>query len=90
MTVTQKRTREVSAAATAKQLQSFDHESITNSKEEDEEDSTLDNEKRQRDIADWISQPREPPSINEDKEGEGEEEDVGATQDSTEDNSPID
>ena len=90
MTVTQKRTREVSAAATAKESQKSDHKSVANGKEEDEEDSTLDSKKRERDIADWISQPREPPSINEDKEGEGEEEDVGATQDSTEDNSPID
>ena len=38
----------------------------------------------------WIGRPRKPPSRNEDKESEGEEEDFGATQASKEDNSPID
>ena len=50
----------------------------------------MDSEKRDRDIADWIGLPRKPPSRNEDEEAEGEEEDVGATLASTEDNSPID
>ena len=50
----------------------------------------MDSEKHERDIADWISQPRKPPSINKDEEAESKEEDVGATEASTEDSSPID
>ena len=61
-----------------------------NYEEVEEDDPTLDSEKRERDITDWIGRPREPPSSNEDEEAEGEEEYVGATQASTEDNSPID
>ena len=37
----------------------------------------------------WIDRHRESPSINKDKESEDEEEDVRATQSSTENNSPI-
>ena len=83
MIVTRKGTSEAAAAATAKEFQKSDHESVANGKEEEEEDSTLDREKRERDIADWIGRPREPPSRNEDEEAEGKEEDVGATQAST-------
>ena len=46
-------------------------------------------EKRKRDIAYWIGRPSKPPLRNKDNEAEGEEEDVGDTQASTEDNSPI-
>ena len=49
----------------------------------------MDIEKRERDIADWIGRPREPPLRIEDMEAEGEKDDVGATQASTEDNSYI-
>ena len=90
MTVTRKGTREAAAAATTKEFQKCDHKSVANGKKEEEEDSTLDSEKRQRDIEDWISRPREPPLRNKDEEAKVEEEDVGATQASTEDNSPID
>ena len=50
MTVTRKGTRKVAAAATAEELQKFDHESVAKGKEEEEEDSTLDSKKRKRDI----------------------------------------
>ena len=50
----------------------------------------MDSEKRKRDSTDWIGRPCKPPSRNEDEEAEGEEEDVGSTQASREDNSPID
>ena len=73
----------------AKESQNSDHESVANGKEEEEENSTSDSEKRDRDIADWIGQPRKPPLRNQDEEYEGEEEDDGATQASTEDNSRI-
>ena len=49
----------------------------------------MDSKKRERDIADWIGRPYKPPSRNEDEEAEGKEEDVGATQASTEDKSLI-
>ena len=90
MTVTQKGIKEVAAASTAEEFQKYYQESVANGEEEKEEDSTLDREKRERDIADWIGRPVEPPSRNEDEEAEGEEEDVGATQASKEDNTPID
>ena len=51
-----------------------------NSVEKEEDDSTSDSEKCERDIEDWISLPCEPPSSNEGEESEGKEEDVGATQ----------
>ena len=89
MTVTQKVTRESTAAAMVKKFQKYNHESVANDKEEEEEDSTLDSKNHERDIADWIGRPREPLLRNEDKEDESEEEDVGATQASTEDNHPI-
>ena len=46
-------------------------------------------EKLKRDIAEWIGRPRKLPSSNKDEEAEGKKEDVGATQASTEDKSPI-
>ena len=49
----------------------------------------MDSEKRERDILERIGRPRKPPSSNKDEEYEGEEEDVRATQNSIEDNSPI-
>ena len=47
--------------ATAKESQKSDHKSVAYGKEEDEEDSTLDSKKRERDIADWISRPHKTP-----------------------------
>ena len=82
--------RNKEAAAASEESQKPDHESVANVEEEEEEDSTSDSEKRKRDIASWIGWPCEPLSRNEDEESEGEEKDVGATQASTEDNSPID
>ena len=49
----------------------------------------MDSEKRERDIVDWIGRPGKPSLRNEDEEAEFEEEDVGATQASIEDNSPL-
>ena len=49
----------------------------------------MDSKKHERYIADWIGRPWELPSRNEDEEAEGEEEDVGATKASSEDNSHI-
>ena len=89
MTVTRKGTREATAAAKAEEFLQSDHESVTNGEEVEEDDSTSDSKKCKRDIADWIGRYHKPPSRNEDEEAEGEEEDVGATQSSTEDNSPI-
>ena len=90
MTVTQKGTREAAAVATSKEFQKSDHKSVAKGKEEVEEDSTLDSKKLERDIADWIGRPREPPLRNEDEEAEGKGEDIGTTQASTEESSPID
>ena len=89
MTVTRKGTREATATATAEEFLQSDHESVANGEEVEEDDSTLDSKKCKRDIANWIGRSHKPPSRNEDKEAEGEEEDVGTTQASTEDNSPI-
>ena len=83
MTVTRKVTREAAAAATAKEFLQSKHESVVNNEEVEADDSISYSEKRERDIADWIGQPRKPPSSNKDKEAEGEEEDSGATQAST-------
>ena len=76
--------------ATAKEFLQSDHESVVNDEEVEEDDATLDIKKRKRDIAEWIVQPRKPPSRNEDEESEGDKEDFGATQASKEDNSSID
>ena len=59
-------------------------------KEVKEYDKTLDSEKCERGIAEWIGQPRKSPLSNEDKEAEGKEEYVGSTQSSTEDKSHFD
>ena len=83
MTVTQKGIKEVAAASTAEEFQKYYQESVANGKEEKEEASTLDREKRERDIADWIGRPWKPPSSSKDKEAEGKEEDIGSTQAST-------
>ena len=83
MKLTRKGTR-AAAAAMAKDFPQSDHESVANGKEVEEDDAILDNEKCERDIADWIGQPCKPPSSNEDEEAEGDEEDVGATQASIE------
>ena len=64
MILPQKVTREAAAAATAKEFLQSDHQSVTNDKEVEEEDSTSDIEKCERDIADWIGRPCEPPSSN--------------------------
>ena len=91
MTVTRKGTRAVAAAptASAEEFPQFDHESVVNGEEVKEDDETLDSKKRKRDITEWIGRPRKPPSSNEDEEAEGEEEEVGATQATIEENSPI-
>ena len=78
------------AATTANFFLQSNHKRVANSKEVEEDDSTSDGKKRERDIADWIGRPCKPPSINKDEEAEGEEEDIGAAQASTEYNSPID
>ena len=62
MTLTRKENREASAAATAKEFLQSDHKSVANSKEVEEDDPTLDSEKREKDIVDWIGRPRKPPS----------------------------
>ena len=90
MTVTRKGTREAAAVATSEEFQKSDHKIVVNGKEEEEEDSTSDREKRKRNIADCIGRPSKPPSRNKDEGAEVEEEDFGATQASTEENSPID
>ena len=92
MTKTQKVTRAAAAAmatATAKEFLKFDHESVVDGKEVEEDDASLGKEKRKRDIADWIGRPCKPPSSNKYEEAESEEEYVGATQSSTEDKSLI-
>ena len=61
MTVTQKGTREAAAAATAKEFLQSDHESVANGKEVEEDYATLDSRKREREIMNWIGQPRKPP-----------------------------
>ena len=61
MTVTQKGTREAAATATEQECQKSDHKNVTNGKEEEEEGYTSDSEKHERDITDWIGQPRKPP-----------------------------
>ena len=76
-------------AVTAKEYLKSDHKSVANGKEVEENDATLDSKKRKRDIADCINRPRKLSSSNEDKEAEGKEEDVSATQASIEDNPPI-
>ena len=90
MTVTLKGTREAAAAAMAKEFQKSDHEINASGEEEEDEDSTSDSEKQEKDIEEWIGQPRKPPSINEDEESDCKEENLGAIQSSTEDNYPID
>ena len=77
------------AAATAEYFLQSDYESVIHGKEVEEYDATSYIKKRERDIAYWIDRPRKPPSSNKYEEAEGKEEDVGATQDSTEDNYPI-
>ena len=89
MTLTQKVTRAAAAADTAKEFLQYYHKSVVNGKEVEEDDATLDSKKRKRYIADWIGRHLKTPPSNEDEEAEVEEEDVGATQSSTEDNSPI-
>ena len=89
MTVTRKVTRKAAVAATTEEFQKSDHISVANSEEGEEEESTSDSEKRERDIADWIVRPRKPPLRTEDEGAEGKEEDVGTTQASTEDISPV-
>ena len=58
------------AAATAKEIQKSNHESVADGEEEDEEEYTSDSKKRKREIAEWIGRPCEPPSRNKDKEAE--------------------
>ena len=50
----------------------------------------MDSKKRKRDIVDWIGRPRKLTLSNDYDEAEGNEEDVSATEASTEDNSLID
>ena len=91
MTLTQKGTRaEAAAAATAEEFLKQDHKIIANDEEVKEYDENLDSENRERDIAEWIDLHRKQSSRNKDKEAEGKEGDVGGTQASKEDNSPID
>ena len=85
MTLTQTGTRAAAVAATSDEFPQSDHESVANGKEVKEDYETLDSEKREINIAEWIGWPRKPPSSNEDKEAEAKEEDAGATPASTED-----
>ena len=80
---------EAAAAAAAEEFLKSDHESVANGEEVEEDDSTSNIKKCERDIADWIVRPWEPPSSNEDREAADKEEDAGATQASTKGNSPI-
>ena len=89
MTLTRKGRRATAAEATTEQFLKFDHKSVAEGEEVEEDDATSDSEKRKRDIADWIGGPCKTPSSNKDKESEGEEEDVSATQASTEENYSI-
>ena len=89
MTITKEVTR-AAAAATAKEFLQSDHKSVTNGKKLEEDYATSESKKRERDTADWIGWARKLPLSNKDEEAEGEEEYVGATQSSTENNSPID
>ena len=57
MTVTRKGAREAAAAATSKEFLNSDHKSVANGEELEEDDSTSDIKKRERDIADWIGRP---------------------------------
>ena len=89
MTVTLKGKRAAAASATAEECLQSKHKSVAKGKEVEEDDATSDSKKRKRDIADWIGQHREPPSINSDGEAEGKEKDAVATQESTEYKSSI-
>ena len=71
MRLTRKVKRAV-AAAMAEVFLQYDHKSVANAEEEREVDKDSDSEKRERDTAEWISQPIKPPSSNKDKEDEGE------------------
>ena len=51
----------------AEEFLKSNHKSVANGEEVEEDDSTLDSERRKRDIADWIGRPREPSSSNEDE-----------------------
>ena len=60
MELTRKETR-AAAATTAKQLLPSDHERVAKDEEVEEDDATLDSEKREKDITDWIGRPRKLP-----------------------------
>ena len=57
MTLTRNRTRAAAAATAAKEFLQSDHKSVANGEEVEQDDTTSDSNKRQRDIADWIVQP---------------------------------
>ena len=88
MVVTRKGTGASAAAGTADEFLQFDHKSVANGKEIEEDDPTLDIKNCERYIVDWIGRPHKPPSSNEGEEYEGKEEEFGATQASTKDNYP--
>ena len=69
MKLTQKVTR-AAAAATAKYIPQSYHEIIASGEEEKDDGKNSDSEKREKDIAEWISQPIKQPSSNEDEEYE--------------------
>ena len=70
MTLTQTVTRAAAtAAAAAEEFLQSDHKSVTNSKDVKEDDETLEKDNCKRDIVEWISRLRKPPSINKDTVG---------------------
>ena len=79
MTLIQKGTRAAELVATAEEFLQSDHESVADYEEVKEDDKTLDREKHERDITEWISWPHKPPSSNKDEEAEVKEEYASAT-----------
>ena len=55
MTLIQKGTRAAELVATAEEFLQSDHESVADYEEVKEDDKTLDREKHERDITEWIS-----------------------------------
>ena len=64
MKITQKGTRVEAESTTAEEFLQSEHESVAKGEEVEEYDASLDSEKRERDISDWIVQPNKTPSRN--------------------------
>ena len=89
MKLTQKGTRAPEVAVTAEEFPQLFQKSVANIEEVEEDDATLDSNKRDKDIKDWIVWLRIPLTRNKDEKADAKEEEVCATQSLTEDNSPI-